>query len=245
MVHLLSFLFGVIFGSFLNVIIYRIPNGLSIVSPRSFCIHCNNKISFFRNIPIISYILLRGKCNNCKEKISFSYPIVEFITGIIFIIGLNKFQIPESLVFILVTSLLLSISIIDYKHFIIPYQISISILLILMPYVIFYSNTSYHIYGMIIGLSYLLLIFILTWLITKKQAIGYGDIQLIILLGLWLGPLKILITIFLSACIGILYWGLLSIINGYTKHKKLPFGTFLSISSIIVYLIKLNWDLFR
>ena len=185
--------------------------------------------------PLIPYAKFLGVGQN--EALVF--------TGIIFIIGLNKFQIPESLVFILVTSLLLSISIIDYKHFIIPYQISISILLILMPYVIFYSNTSYHIYGMIIGLSYLLLIFILTWLITKKQAIGYGDIQLIILLGLWLGPLKILITIFLSACIGILYWGLLSIINGYTKHKKLPFGTFLSISSIIVYLIKLNWDLFR
>ena len=97
---------------------------------------------------------------------------------------------------------------------------------------------------MLIGLSYLLFIFLLTWIVTKKQPIGFGDIQLIILLGLWLGPMKILLTIFLAACLGIFYWFILSLMYGYTKNRKLPFGTFLSISSIAVYLIPLNWDLF-
>ena len=97
---------------------------------------------------------------------------------------------------------------------------------------------------MLIGLSYLLSIFIITWIVTKKQPIGFGDIQLIILLGLWLGPMKILLTIFLAACLGIFYWMILSMIYGYRRNLKLPFGTFLSISSIIVYLIQLNWELF-
>jgi len=97
---------------------------------------------------------------------------------------------------------------------------------------------------MLIGLSYLLFIFIITWIATKKQPIGFGDIQLVILLGLWLGPMKILLTIFLAACLGILYWIILLLISGYKKDRKLPFGTFLSISSIMVYMIPLNWDLF-
>ena len=244
MYYILYFIFGIIFGSFLNVIIYRIPNNLSIVYPRSFCPKCKQNIPFYRNIPIISFILLKGKCNNCKKSISLLYPAVELLIGIVFVIGLSKYQIPESILFIIISSLLLAISLIDYKYYIIPFQISISMILILIPYTLFYSNTLYHIYGMLIGLGYLLFIFLLTWIVTKKQPIGFGDIQLIILLGLWLGPLKILLTIFLAACLGIIYWLMLSIIKGYTKNRKLPFGTFLSISSIIVYLIKLNWDLF-
>ena len=242
--YLLFFMLGSIYGSFINVIIYRVPNNLSIISPRSFCINCKQKIPFYKNIPIISFILLKGKCNDCKKNISYLYPVVECLIGIVFIIGLSKFQIPESIFFITISSLLLATSIIDYKHYIIPYQITVSILLILIPYIIFYTNISYHIYGMLIGLAYLLFIFLLTWFVTKKQPIGFGDIQLIVLLGLWLGPLKILLTIFVAACLGIIYWLILSIINGYTKNKKLPFGTFLSISSIIIYLIRLYWDLF-
>jgi len=238
-------MFGAIFGSFLNVIIYRIPNGLSIIYPRSFCPKCNKNILFYNNIPIISYILLNGKCNNCKNNISYLYPTVEILTGIIFIIGLSEFTIPESIVFIIISCMLLCIAIIDYKYLIIPYQLSIFIILLILSYIFIFSNPIYHIYGMIIGLGYLLSIFLMTWVITKKQPIGFGDIQLIIVLGLWLGPLKILLTIFMAACLGIIYWMILSLIKGYSKDRKLPFGTFLSISAIIVYVIRLNLDLFR
>ena len=244
MLYFLYFILGSIFGSFLNVLIYRVPNNLSIVLPRSFCPHCKNTIPFYRNIPIFSFLIQLGKCADCNKRISPSYLITEILTGLIFVIGLNGFTIPESIQFILVSSLLLAISIIDHKYYIIPFQISLTILFILIPYTIFYSNAMYHIYGMLIGLSYLLFIFIITWIATKKQPIGFGDIQLVILLGLWLGPMKILLTIFFAACLGILYWIILLLISGYKKDRKLPFGTFLSISSIIVYMIPLNWDLF-
>ena len=245
MSYLIFFLFGIIIGSFLNVIIYRIPNSLSIVSPRSFCPNCKYKIPFYRNIPLISFILQKGKCVSCQKKISLSYPVIEFLSGIIFVVGYNYTNYPESLFFIIIANLLLCIAVIDYKYFIIPYEISISMFLVLIPYIIINSNLKYNLYGMLFGVGYLLSIFILTWFFTKKQPIGFGDIILIMLLGLWLGPVKILLTIFIAAITGIIFWVILSLAKGYTKQKKLPFGTFLSLSAIIIYLIKFNWDLFR
>ena len=243
--YLVFFLFGIIIGSFLNVIIYRIPNSLSIISPRSFCPNCKYKIPFYRNIPLISFIIQKGRCKNCQSKISLSYPLTEFLSGIIFVVGCSYTNYPESLFFIIIANLLLCIAVIDYKYFIIPYEISISMFLVLIPYIIINSNLKYNLYGMLFGVGYLLSIFILTWFFTKKQPIGFGDIILIMLLGLWLGPVKILLTIFIAAITGIIFWVILSLAKGYTQQKKLPFGTFLSLSAIIIYLIKFNWDLFR
>ena len=239
MLYSYYFIIGTIFGSFLNVIIYRIPNQISIIKPRSHCPKCKKMIPFYRNIPMISFLIQRGKCNQCNKSISFIYPLTEFIIGIIFLIGFHYFQYVEFISFILVSSLLYAISIIDYKYYIIPLELSFFTLLALLPNMIFSSNPLYYIYGLLVGLGYLLFIYTVTWVITKKEPLGLGDIQLIALLGLWLGPLKILITIFLSACIGIFYWIILYFIKGHEKNRKLPFGTFLSLSAIIIYLTKL------
>jgi len=239
MLYSYYFIIGTIFGSFLNVIIYRIPNQISIIKPRSHCPKCKKMIPFYRNIPIISFLIQRGKCNQCNTSISFIYPLTEFIIGIIFLIGFHYFQYVEFISFILVSSLLYAISIIDYKYYIIPLELSFFTLLALLPNIIFSSNPLFYIYGLLVGLGYLLFIYTVTWVITKKEPLGLGDIQLIALLGLWLGPLKILITIFLSACIGIFYWIILYFIKGHEKNRKLPFGTFLSLSAIIIYLTKL------
>ena len=229
MLYSYYFIIGTIFGSFLNVVIYRIPNQLSIIKPRSHCPKCKK----------ISFLIQKGKCNQCNKSISFIYPLTEFIIGIIFLIGFHYFQYVEFISFILVSSLLYAISIIDYKYYIIPLELSFFTLLALLPNMIFSSNPLYYIYGLLVGLGYLLFIYTVTWVITKKEPLGLGDIQLIALLGLWLGPLKILITIFLSACFGIFYWIILYFIKGHEKNRKLPFGTFLSLSAIIIYLTKL------
>jgi len=239
MLSLYYFILGTIFGSFLNVVIYRIPNQLSIIRPRSHCPNCKTMIPFYRNIPIISFLIQKGKCNNCNKSISFLYLLTEFIIGIIFLVGFHYFEPLESITFILVSSLLYSISIIDYKYYIIPLELSFFTLLALLPNIILSTNSLYYIYGFLVGLGYLLFIYTITWIVTKKEPLGLGDIQLISLLGLWLGPLKILITIFLSACIGIFYWIILYFVKGYKKNRKLPFGTFLSLSAIIIYLTKL------
>ena len=239
MLSLYYFILGTIFGSFLNVVIYRIPNQLSIIQPRSHCPNCKKIIPFYRNIPIISFLIQRGKCNNCNKSISCIYLLTEFIIGIIFLIGFHYFEPIESITFILVSSLLYSISIIDYKYYIIPLELSFFILIALLSNIILSSNSLFYIYGFLVGLGYLLFVYTITWIVTKKEPLGLGDILLIALLGLWLGPLKILITIFLSACIGIFYWIILYFIKGYKKNRKLPFGTFLSLSAIIIYLTKL------
>ena len=240
----LSIIFGLILGSFLNVVIFRLPKKLSIITPRSFCPKCSITIPFYRNIPIISYVLQKGKCHGCESSISIQYPLIELTIALISFLSFQYFNFPEAIVFVLIGGILISISIIDYRYFIIPLSLSISSIIILIPYSIYYSNTTFHIYGMLIGLGYLSFIFITTWLITKKQPLGFGDLQLILILGLWLGPLKILLAIFMSALFGILYWILISFKNGYSKDLRLPFGTFLSITSILIYIIPVKWDLF-
>jgi len=242
---LVAFIFGLIYGSFINVVIYRLPENLSIISPRSFCPQCKTKISFYNNIPLLSFIIQKGKCFSCRHVISFQYPFIELLLGLLSLLSYKLLILPESIFFLLISGLLISIIVIDYRCFIIPFELIISIMIICIPYIIYFSNWEYHIYGMLIGVGYLSFIFILTWIITKQQPLGYGDLQLILILGLWLGPLKILLTIFLGSILGIIYWIYLGLKNGYIKNLRLPFGSFLSIAAIIIYLMPLNWRLFN
>ena len=243
---LLLFIIGSVIGSFLNVIIYRLPLNISIISPRSFCIKCNKTIPFYRNIPILSYIFQKGKCAECNKHISIQYPLVELIIALNLMFSFYNYLFPEFLFYFFVSSILICICIIDYNYFIIPLSLVVSTLIILLIYIIYLStNPIYHIYGMLIGTGYLSFIFIITWIATKKQPLGFGDLQLIIILGLFLGPLKILITIFLAAILGITFWIYLSFKNGYRKNLKLPFGTFLCIIAIFIYIVPLNWKLFN
>ena len=239
------FFFGTIFGSFINVIIYRIPNGLSIIHPRSHCPNCKNQIPLYRNIPIITYIIQNGRCHNCKNKISINYFIVELIIGIIWIFGAVYYnQLNEAIYYNIISSLLLAIAYIDKKYFIIPLELSISIFVIILFYLFIFDNISGNFNGIIYGLGYLSFIFILTKIITKRQGLGYGDLQLIFILGFWISDIRILLVIFLSALFALLIWIFISIKDGFDKNRPLPFGTFLTITSIIVYPFEMEFLLF-
>ena len=239
------FFFGTIFGSFINVIIYRIPNRLSIIHPRSHCPNCKNQIPFYRNIPIITYIIQNGRCHDCKKKISINYFIVELIIGIIWIFGaINYNQLNEAIYYNIISSLLLAIAYIDKKYFIIPLELSISIFIIILFYLFIFDNILRNFNGIIYGLGYLSFIFILTKIITKRQGLGYGDLQLIFILGFWISDIRILLVIFLSALFALLIWIFISIKDGFDKNRALPFGTFLTITSIIVYPFEMEFLLF-
>ena len=239
------FFFGTIFGSFINVIIYRIPNGLSIIHPRSYCPNCKNQIPFYRNIPIFTYLIQNGRCHNCKNKISINYFIVELIIGIIWIFGaINYNQLNEVIYYNIISSLLLAIAYIDKKYFIIPLELSISIFIIILFYLFIFDNILGNFNGIIYGLGYLSFIFILTKIITKRQGLGYGDLQLIFILGFWISDIRILLVIFLSALFALLIWIFISIKDGFDKNRPLPFGTFLTITSIIVYPLEMEFLLF-
>ena len=122
----LYFILGSIIGSFLNVIIYRLPRNLSIITPRSFCPQCDMMIPFYRNIPIVSYLLQSGKCANCSKQISFLYPIIEFISAMVLVFSMKSISYPESVLFYWIFINLLVLTIIDQKWMQVPTSIIIS-----------------------------------------------------------------------------------------------------------------------
>jgi len=232
---------GLILGSFINVLAYRIPKNMSIIFARSLCPQCNNPIPLYRNIPIITYILQKGKCYNCSERISLQYPMIELLTACILYIGFqNNWPIDEYILFIWVSCLLIVISIIDLRTLTIP--LSLIIVLSLGEILFLVSNLDIAIHmlsGLTFGLGYLGITFIITSIIYKKQTLGYGDLLLVSLLGVWLGPINVLICIFSSSIMGVTLW----MIKQYKKNndEKLPFGTYLSINGILLKILNIDF----
>jgi len=234
---------GACFGSFINVIIYRIPNNLSIISPRSFCPECKVSIPSYRNIPIISFIFQLGRCHNCNKKISYYYPTIEFITCISWIyFYTNSPNSIDSIFSILMISFLIPLAFIDLKHLIFPLSLIIPLIVIS----IIYSAINYYffenidsIYGIMIsliffGFVYLIVLYWFKLKKTKKQPMGFGDILLIIPLSVWLGPIGILLCIFLSSLLALLTWGILNMLNLFSFENRMPFGPYLITAAIII-----------
>ncbi|ABB50245.1 type 4 prepilin peptidase 1, Aspartic peptidase, MEROPS family A24A [Prochlorococcus marinus str. MIT 9312] len=248
-----SIFFGLIFGSFLNVVIYRLPNNQSILTPRSFCPKCNKKLSWHENIPIYSWIKLKGKCSNCDKAISTKYPLTELATGMLFLFSFNA--IPkdiyfENFAFNLFFSwalilILLSISIIDYEFLWIPNSIIMIGFLFGLASSIFSAivndqNIVIQLFVNLISgiLGFLIIILIMKSgeLVFKKPSMGLGDAKLAGMIGFWIGLPGVIISIWLSFIIS----GLFVILGLATKKIKkgqlIPFGPFLSISGFLIWL---------
>ena len=234
----LYFILGSIIGSFLNVVIYRLPRNLSIISPRSFCPECEEMIPFYSNIPIISYILQMGRCNHCSGKISIRYPIVEIISAVALLLSMKLLPNPEAGLFYWMFVHLLVISIIDQKWMKIPISILISMALGLMGFhLIWTADLMVPISGLIVGIGFIIFVVGLNWLIFHKQTMGYGYLIMVAILGAWLGTIQIFLTIFLASILALLAFLIYSIIKGFSGSKSLPFVPFLSIAAIVIYLI--------
>jgi len=257
---ILSFILGSIIGSFLNVCIYRLPREESIVYPGSHCTSCKKSISFYHNIPILSYIFLGGRCSHCNSKISFGYPLVEILSGLLFVATLWKFgMILDTLFYLLFISGLIVITFVDLKHMIIPNVITYPGILVGILYnalttnwqnsLELVSNFSFgfqnffellnevpildSLFGVILGGGILLLIAYTYEIIRKRQGMGMGDVKLLALIGAFLGWQGVFFVIFLSSILGSIV-GLSIIITrkGDLKYA-LSFGPFLSIAAII------------
>ena len=234
----LYFIVGSIFGSFLNVVIYRLPRNLSIISPRSFCPECKEMIPFYRNIPIISYILQMGKCNHCSGKISIRYLIVEIISAVALLLSMKLLPNSEAGLFYWMFVHLLVLSIIDQKWMKIPISILISMALGLIGFhLIWTADLMVPTSGFIVGSGFIAFVVGLNWLIFHKQTMGYGDLIIVAILGGWLGTIQIFLTIFLASILALLVFLVYSIIKGFSRSKSLPFVPFLSIAAIVIYLI--------
>ncbi|MBW2604652.1 MAG: prepilin peptidase [Deltaproteobacteria bacterium] len=232
----LVFMFGMCIGSFLNVCIYRLPSSTSIINPsRSFCPQCNSAIQFYDNIPVFSYLWLKGRCRNCKAPISLRYPLVELMTGILavaifFMFGLT----PEGVVYFVLISSLLVITFIDIDHKIIPDIISLPGIPMgiaasfVLPAMTFKSS----LLGLLAGSGSLFLVAWTYSLITRKEGMGGGDIKLLGMIGAFIGWKGVIFTIFVASLAGTFVGMIVMLLKGKNLKFAIPFGPFLSIGAM-------------
>jgi leader peptidase (prepilin peptidase)/N-methyltransferase len=239
MLPFVSFLLGLSLGSFANVCIYRIPRRISVVAPRSFCPACRRTLSWYELIPVVSFAFLRGRCRNCGTRISIRYPVVELLGGAIFLyfFRFGTFSI-EALAQALFFLVLIIVAFIDWENLVIPNQILITGLVI---GVVAKSLVSFQLLGAsaIAGLLAGAAAFIVRVagnLSFKKDTMGMGDVKLSILIGFFVGFENFLIAVWLASVLGVLYWTLKHTTAGAPKDIKLPFGSFLSMASVVVFL---------
>jgi leader peptidase (prepilin peptidase) / N-methyltransferase len=228
---LMVFVFGLIIGSFCNVVIYRLPQGKSIVTPGSQCRSCGNSIRPWDNIPLLSYVLLRGRCRFCKGPISTRYPAVEMASGILYVLLWYKLGFGLPFVFYgLFTSALVVVALIDFDHRIIPNTITlpgVAIGLGLSVWALPITPLD-SLVGLLTGgiLFYLIAV-------VSKGGMGGGDIKLIAMIGAFLGWQGALFTIFSGALMGSLVGVMLMLLGRKGRKDKVPFGPFLSGGAIL------------
>lgn len=238
---LIVFLFaiGVIFGSFVNVLIYRIPRNISIFYPPSSCVKCETRIKWYENIPIISFLFLKGRCTYCGAQISISYPLVEVFVGIVFIILFNYALSPLHFIFIaFLMVIFISMGIIDFKHYILPDKLLISGALLSILYYVYLEGLTVvnYIWDACISFSVLFLLRFGSTKLFKKEGLGIGDLKLGALMGFLLGWKASLIAIFFGFNLAALTILILYPVKGIKKKSYIPFGPFM-LSGMLVYLI--------
>ncbi len=225
-IAVIVFIFGAKIGSFLNVVIYRIPKGESIVFPASKCQSCQNSLKWWHNIPIISWLFLRGKCYFCKEKISAQYPIVEFLTGVIFVALYFKLGLVWYLPFVAASfAALLALVMIDFKYMAVPDNVNFAALIFALIQADFLNGLMYA----AIAAGGLYLIGLLAALLARKQAMGGADVIVAGTMGALLGFPNFFVAIFLSAILAMIP----ALIN---RKNGVPFVPFLALATFIVYL---------
>jgi len=225
-IAIVIFIFGTMIGSFLNVVIYRIPKGESIVFPASKCQSCQTPLKWYHNIPIFSWLALRGKCAFCKESIAKQYPIVEFVTGIIFMALYFKLGLVWYLPFIAASfAALFALVMIDFKYMAVPDNVNFAALIFALVQPDFLNALMYA----AIAAGGLYLIGLLSSLIARKQAMGGADVIVAGTMGALLGFPNFFVALFLSALLAMIP----SLIN---RKTGVPFVPFLALATFIVYI---------
>ncbi|KPV41416.1 hypothetical protein AN478_02235 [Thiohalorhabdus denitrificans] len=248
-------LLGLIVGSFLNVVAHRLPRAASIVRPASACPECGHRLSPWENIPLLSYLILRGRCRGCGSPISATYPLTELAAGILgavtaWVIG-PVWTLGPALVF---TWLLLVLTRIDLDLQLLPNRLTLPLGALGLLYALAAAFLALPAVPpgapgappslLAAGLGALLgygLLFLAGWAYqraTGREGLGGGDLKLLGALGAWIGPVAVLLTLFLAALMGSLIGGLLILLRGGDRHLAIPFGPFLAAGGWILFLWK-------
>ena len=236
----LSLVFGSVIGSFLNVCIYRIPQNIAIARPRSYCPKCSNPICALDNIPIISFIILKGRCRNCDKNIRLQYPAVELLTALLTIAVVWKFDFTILTIFYLsLVYILITISFIDLEHMIIPDGLVLAGALLGLMALIFnilpigWMESAY---GALLYGGGLALAGYAGKLIYKMETMGWGDVKLALVMGLCLGWIMSIVSLVLSVLIATFYIVLGMAAGRLTRKQMIPFGPFLALGTVISFL---------
>lgn len=261
MLNVVSVLFGAMIGSFLNVCICRIPDGKSIVTPGSHCPQCGKAIRWYDNLPVISFLLLRGRCRHCRRSISVQYPLVEGITAILSLLLFIRFGPSlQYVIYFAFTAALVVITVIDLYHQIIPNEISLpgipagllaswflpnpALLDGLLRGLVFQAarigvNLSNHaafvdaLLGIVLGGGSLLLVIQLYYWLRKAEGMGGGDVKLLAMVGAFLGWKAVIVTIIFSSFIGSIVGVTLMVWKGKDLKYAIPYGPFLSLGAVM------------
>jgi len=230
-----TFLYGIVIGSFLNVLIHRLPQGKSIIKPGSHCPNCGAPIALYDNIPLISYLILRGKCRNCKSSISYQYPLVEGITGALFVIFYLKSGL--SLVFITETvfsALIIVLIFTDLNHQLLPDVITIpgTIGGLLFSLNGGLTTIGSSLIGAGLGAGIVLAIRELYFRLREEEGMGLGDVKLMAMIGAFLGWERALLTLVIGSFLGSVVGIIIIAKEKGDLRFPLPFGSFLGIASI-------------
>jgi len=256
------FVVGLMVGSFLNVVIHRLPimmerdwkaqcqeylgetpaqkeTGLSLARPGSSCPHCGHSIRFYENIPVLSYLWLGGKCSSCRHPISLRYPVVELLTAVLSAVIAWHFGYGwQAAAALLLTWALIALSMIDVDHQLLPDSITLPFLwlgLILSLFPVFADMRS-SLIGAVAGYLSLWTVYQLFKVLTGKEGMGFGDFKLLALLGAWMGWQSLPVIVLLSSAVGAVFGGAMIAIQGRDRHQPIPFGPYLAIAGWITLL---------
>ncbi len=256
------FVLGLMVGSFLNVVILRLPKmmerdwqaqcheyleqegdaeaePLSLSKPASTCPGCGHKIRFYENIPVISWLLLRGKCAGCKTSISIRYPIIELITALLSVVVAWHFGFGwQALAALVLTWALITLSVIDFDTQLLPDAITLPFLWLGLTLSLFplFADMRTALIGAIAGYLSLWIVYQVFKLVTGKEGMGFGDFKLLALLGAWLGWQALPIVILLSSLVGAVVGILLITVQGRDRQTPIPFGPYLAAAGWIAML---------
>ena len=223
-----AFVFGCLIGSFLNVVILRLPAGKNLVSDRSACPTCSAQLKWYHNIPLLSFLFLRGRCGFCRTRISWRYPLIELMTGLI-----SYWLFPENteitslglfVFYFVIACVFICHLFIDLDHHLLLDSLNLYLLGLILPFSVLSFAWPHWLIGGSIGLGFPLLV---TWLFYKirgQVGLGGGDIKLYGILGLFLGPIGIVFNIFLSCFVGALIGLTLILLNKMSREKPMAFG---------------------
>lgn len=231
----LAFIFGAAIGSFLNVCIFRMPAEKSIIKPASQCPSCHHPIRYSDNIPIISFLLLGGKCRDCGAKISWRYPLVELITALLSLALFLKFGLSLNFfIFFIFTAVLIVITFIDLDHQIIPDVLTLPGIPLFFLAAVFLVKVPWQeaLIGLLIGGGVLMAIALVYEFITKREGMGGGDIKLLAMIGGFLGWQSLIFVLLFSSFTGAIIGITAMIIKKQDTKYAVPFGPFLSAAAV-------------